>query len=167
MKNPWAIQALKSNALILDTETTGLGIKDQVIEIAVVDMAGNVLIDQRLRPSCPIREGAALVHGITAADLATAPTWPEMQETIGLLLTGRPILVYNGAFDKRLLIQTAEAWDCDSGWVRRLYVDCVMLAYSRFVMGGRWSKLTGGNHTALGDCVATLALIQRMAGQDG
>lgn len=164
MKNPWAMQALQSDALILDTETTGLGGSDQVIEIAVIDMVGRVLIDQRLRPSCSVSPGAALVHGIMAADLAEAPTWPEIHEGFGDVLFGRPVLVYNAAFDRLLLMQTAAAWGCGREWVKRLRTDCVMLAYSRFRLGGRWSKLTGGDHSALGDCRATLGLIKKMAG---
>jgi hypothetical protein len=35
----------------------------------------------------------------------------------------------------------------------------------RYANGGKWAKLTGGDHTALGDCRATLALLKRMAGQ--
>lgn len=167
MKNPWAMQALQSDALLLDTETTGLGGSDQVIEIAVIDMAGRALIDQRLRPSCPVSPGAALVHGITAADLVEAPTWPEMHEGFRDVLSGRAVLVYNAAFDRRLLMQTARVWGCGADWVKALRTDCVMLAYSRFRLGGRWSKLTGGDHSALGDCRATLDLIKRMAGQDG
>lgn len=110
MKNPWARQALQSNALILDTETTGLSGNDQVIELSVIDMVGNVLIDQRLRPSCPINPGAGLVHGITAADLVDAPTWAEMEEGFRAVLVGRPVLIYNARFDVRLLMQTAQ---CD------------------------------------------------------
>ncbi len=47
---------------------------------------------------------------------------------------------------------------------------CAMVAYAQYVgemnhkgTGYKWHKLRGGDHTALGDCRATLGLIRRMA----
>src|SRR5690606_37121994 len=42
---------LAANALILDTETTGLDADAEVVELAVIDCAGAVLLDTLVRPS--------------------------------------------------------------------------------------------------------------------
>ena len=69
---------LDANALILDTETTGLDDDAEVVELAVIDCAGTVLLDTLVRPSGPVPAEAAAIHGITDAMLADAPTWSEI-----------------------------------------------------------------------------------------
>jgi DNA polymerase III epsilon subunit-like protein len=39
-----AKEIVNRNAIILDTETTGLGEKDEIIEISIIDMTGKVLL---------------------------------------------------------------------------------------------------------------------------
>jgi len=44
------VLAQKQNYLILDTETTGLGEKDVIIQMALIDLDGNVLLDSLVKP---------------------------------------------------------------------------------------------------------------------
>jgi len=53
------------NALILDTETTGLDEHAEIVEIAVIDCTGAVLLDTLVRPAGPIPAEAVEIHGIT------------------------------------------------------------------------------------------------------
>src|SRR5207249_12089207 len=47
----WARQVVEeSETLILDTETTGLDDDDEVIQLAIIDMQGNVLLDTLAKP---------------------------------------------------------------------------------------------------------------------
>jgi DNA polymerase-3 subunit epsilon len=46
---------------------------------------------------------------------------------------------------------------CDIGWVGE----------PGWRGGFRWQKLPGGDHSAIGDARATLAVIRRMAGEEG
>lgn len=77
--NRQACAWLEVNALILDTETTGLGDDAEVaevVELAVIDCAGAVLLDTLVRPSGRVPAEAAAIYGITdamLADLARAP----------------------------------------------------------------------------------------------
>lgn len=108
--------------LILDTETTGIGASDEVIEVAVLDAHGRVLLDTLVRPTRPIDPGAVRVHGLTDALLSDAPEWPLVyRELRALLRTARGIVTYNASFDRRLLEQTSArhgltlpdtAWHC-------------------------------------------------------
>lgn len=167
MTNLWARTILQSSALILDTETTGLGGLDEVIQVGVIDMSGAVLFDRLLCPLAPISAGAQAVHGLTRERLADAPKWPEIDNDLWRVVAGRPILIYNAAFDRRMLEQTARAWRRSAAWLLAMRTECVMKAWTVYNGRRKFMALTGGDHTAIGDCRATLAVIRKMAGEGG
>ncbi|BCC80200.1 MULTISPECIES: 3'-5' exonuclease [Bacillus] len=55
----------KSNFLVLDTQTTGLGETDEIVEIAVTDLDGKTLLNTLVKPTVPISDDATMIHGIT------------------------------------------------------------------------------------------------------
>jgi hypothetical protein len=62
----WARRVVEEGeALILDTETTGLEAHDEVIQLAIVDMRGNVILQSLVRPTVPVGTEARTIHGIT------------------------------------------------------------------------------------------------------
>lgn len=61
----WAINLLERNSLFFDTQTTGLGTRDQVIEIAAIDKDGFVVLNTRIKPTVPIHPEAQCVHDIS------------------------------------------------------------------------------------------------------
>jgi DNA polymerase III epsilon subunit-like protein len=90
----------------LDTETTGLDDHHSVVdavEIAIVDDNGNVLINSLLRPSCPISSGAFMVHKITEAMVAEAPTLQDLEQRIIEAVRGKLVVMYNKTFPLRQL----------------------------------------------------------------
>lgn len=102
-----ALIALRSHRwCVLDTETTGLGPYDEVIEIGVVDDAGNTLADLRARPVKPITARSLAVHGLDAATLASERSWPSVWPALEARIRDLPVLAWNAAFDLRLLRQT-------------------------------------------------------------
>lgn len=102
-----AVKALRSEPWIaLDTETTGLGPYDVVIEIAMIDAQGNVLADTTIAPSRPVTAKSTRVHGMSAEELVDAPPWPTVWPDLQRHLKARPIVAWNAAFDLRLLRQT-------------------------------------------------------------
>lgn len=113
---------LALDPLFLDTETTGLDEADQVAELAILDQAGAVLFHSLVRPSCLMSAGAAAVHGIEAAELAAAPTWPEIAGAVNAVLQGRTVIAHNADFDSRMLWQTCRAYALEApalaGWRR-------------------------------------------------
>ncbi len=98
---------LARRPLYLDTETTGLGRDDEIVEIAILEHDGTPLIDTRLRPRKPIPPEATRVHGIGPLDVQHAPAWPAMQQAVCAALHGRALVIYNANFDLRMLVQTA------------------------------------------------------------
>ena len=62
--------------MFLDTESTGLGSEDEIIDIAVVDIHGKVLVNTLVdteRDAIP--KAAFDVHHIDKSMLADAPMW--------------------------------------------------------------------------------------------
>ena len=176
---------LEANALILDTETTGLDDDAEVVELAVIDCAGTVLLDTLVRPSGPVPAEAAAIHGITDAMLAEAPTWSELHARFCGLVEGRQVVIYNCEFDVRVIRQTARRYGLQAPQGFDLVLDqgpihCAMLAYAEF--RGEWSEEKGryrwqklsaaaaqqgvtvtNAHRALGDCLMTLGVVRAMA----
>ena len=176
---------LEVNALILDTETTGLDDDAEVVELAVIDCAGVVLLDTLVRPSGPVPAEAAAIHGITDAMLADAPTWSELHARFCDLVEGRQVVIYSREFDTRVITQTARRYGLPAPQGFDLVLDpgrihCAMQAYAEFrgewsAEKGqyRWQKLSAAAaqqgvtvtnaHRALGDCLMTLGVVRAMA----
>lgn len=167
----WARRVLNSSGkyVILDTETTGLGKTDEIIQLAVIDLNGNTLFDENLRPTKRKRMSAKAVeiHGLTMASLKDCPTFAELTRPLKKAIGRRRIITYNAEFDKRLYKQT---WELAGGFLPRAEWECAMLQYAKYVgqwnhyhQDYKWQKLKGGDHSALGDCLATLNLVSAMA----
>jgi DNA polymerase-3 subunit epsilon len=162
---------ISSDFVVFDSETTGLSSSVDFVEIAVVDPAGETLFDSLLKPSCRIEPRARAVHGHSAKSLSNAPHFLEVYPDLLDVLYKRRVIVFNASYDRRV-------WDTS---VRHLGArgalagelpkwECAMRQFARFVgepakrgRGYRPQKLPGGDHTALGDALATLHLIKGMA----
>jgi DNA polymerase-3 subunit epsilon len=97
---------LDQDPLFLDTETTGLDYQAEVIEIAVLDRHGHILLESLARPVCSVPPATTAIHGLTDTDLVDAPGWPSLAESLPRLLAGRLVIAHNASFDERLLEQT-------------------------------------------------------------
>lgn len=150
-----------------------MGEKDPVgfVEIAVADPEGNPLINTTVKPRLPIEPGATKIHGYTIDGLAEAPAFREVYPQLLDALKDKRVIVYNARYDRRVFDTEVgmlgargllsgrylPAWECAMGW------------YSQFVgepgkRGGyKYQKLPGGDHSALGDCRATLKVLETMA----
>jgi DNA polymerase-3 subunit epsilon len=165
--------------LVLDTETTGLDNGAEIVQIAIIDAAGETLLDTLVKPVGNIPPAASNVHGITAGQVAAAPIWPELAPAIRRLLRGRDVIIYNAEYDVRMLNQSTTRWNGVFDWNTLCTYHCAMLAFSErrgvwsdYHSNYRWWKLTDAAahmgipvhlaHTALGDALMTLLLVQAM-----
>jgi DNA polymerase-3 subunit epsilon len=150
--------------IILDTETCDL--HGEVIELAIIDIDGNALYNQRFSPLTPIQPGAFRVHGLSAQMLRHEPTFAAEYDAIrDIVGAANVVLTYNAPFDVRCLEATCQ-------WHRRPFLTfhsgCIMRQYAQFYGEWRrgqykWQPLRGGDHSALGDARAALALLREMA----
>lgn len=144
---------------ILDTETTGFAGDDEVVQIGILGVGGEILFDRLIKPVKGwIHPQASRVNGITMDLLREAPLLREVHREFAGALRGRRVIAYNASFDQRMVAQSERANGLEPlshQW------ECAMQQYARF--NGGQSALEGGDHTAIGDCRATLELIRRMA----
>jgi DNA polymerase-3 subunit epsilon len=173
---------LAAHPVYLDTETTGTGPSDEVIEIGIVDEHGALLFESSVKPMERISLEARRVHGISDAELASAPRWMVVWPKVEAVLAGRSVGVYNADFDLRILQQTHAKFKMRWHLPEGTSFFCVMKLYAQYK--GEWNARTGGYrwhsledagrqcnislpnaHRAVADTLLTRALLHHMAGQ--
>lgn len=176
-----ARQKLAQAPLYLDTETTGLGYSDEIVEISILDPDGAVLLDQLVRPTKPIPTDALAIHGITDEMVKPALTWKEIWPKAEDIMQGRAVAIYNADFDIRMMQQSHRIYKMpwDAGVADFL---CIMLLYAQFY--GEWNQARGSyrwqslenagrqariplqnTHRAKDDAALARAVLQFIAGE--
>lgn len=160
----------KDKYIILDTETTGIESNDQIIELSIIDLDGNILFDSLFKPSIEVSRNAESVHGLSNKILSNAPIWSEKWEEIKFILKDKIALIYNSPFDYNLIKQTCDAFNVE---FVDFNVECLMRLYSDYIDSKRWVSLQRAyesevgditqSHRALGDCKMCLELINSIA----
>ncbi|NIM92710.1 MAG: 3'-5' exonuclease [Anaerolineales bacterium] len=135
-----AIEIAKSKIagqpLYLDTETTGLGPGDEIVEISILDSEGEVLLDSLVRPVKKIPPDAVAIHGITDETVRDALTWADIWPEVARVIEGMEIAIYNAEFDLRMMRQSHGLyrlqWDLPTATTT-----CIMHLYAQFY--GAWN----------------------------
>jgi DNA polymerase-3 subunit epsilon len=155
---------------ILDLETTGTDIlNDRIVEIAVVTLhpdGTRTAKVRRINPERPIPAEATAVHGISDADIATAPRFNQIAASLLQSLEGCDIGGFNvAAFDIPMLYEHfARAglnWTpdlarvVDAGVVYKVMEPRDLVSAVRFYLG----REHVGAHGALADVEATADVI--------
>lgn len=150
------------DTLFLDTETTGLHGHIGIVEIAIVDQDGNVLIDTLVNPEMPIPAQATAIHHITDADVVGAPALAEIMPRVNQIIRGKRVVIFNRSYDQRL-------FPCRLNQARSVH--CAMLRFGQLsIASGRgngtlasaaaWAGhvWTGSPHRALADSLAAASV---------
>ena len=173
----WAMAAIDDPRVIyLDTETTGFGPRAEIVDIAVVNAAGEVVLESLVQPNRRIPADATAIHGITNADVKNAPAWCELYEDLLRVLAGRRVIVYNVIFDRQMVNQACDRYSLAApaaDW------ECAMRKYAGFYgnwdAGKRWYRFQKleravlafgaepGGHRAAADAIACRAVVLGMA----
>lgn len=173
----WARKMLSSDPVFVDLETTGL--KDaEIVQIGVVNAAGDVLMDALVRPTGNIPPEVTKIHGITDAMVADAESFTNLYARFSVLLAGKIVVAYNVSYEKSIIrgeckrrklpVPRVAGWQCAmksyaqywGEWVsqRRSY------KWQKLGMACKQQAITLDNaHNAIADCKATLALVEVMA----
>lgn len=172
-----ARRILASDPLFLDVETTGLSYHDdEIVEIAVLDADGNVLLDELVKPSGTIPAEATAVHGITPEHVQDAPEFSAIAKRLQAIIDGRKIVCHNANFDRpfvqmslmkagQTLTPKSNSWSCSM----------LLLTQEN---DGRWPSLDlamsiadasseglGEAHSARSDAEACRRIIHALAGR--
>jgi DNA polymerase-3 subunit epsilon len=175
-----AKEKLALHPVYLDTETTGSGPIDEIIEIGIVDDEGKVLFESFVKPMGSVSAEARRVHGITDDMLASAPRWLHVWPKVEAAVAGKAVGIYNADFDLRLLQQTHAKYKMRWSFPGQAF--CVMKLYARFhgewnsrTMDFKWQSLTAAGqqcriplpnaHRTIADTLLTRAILRYMAGE--
>ncbi len=175
---------LAKQPVFLDTETSGISEVAEVIEIAVLDHQGEPLLNTLLKPLSPIPYEVQEIHGITNSSVQDAPQLPEVWTALNHILSTRCVVIYNAAFDLRLLAQSAKKYGLFPQQPPEVH--CAMLLYANYhgawndeYEGYLWQRLGDAAkqcrvkldnvqlHRAAGDCEATRRVMAYMAKERG
>lgn len=92
----------RTEFIFLDTETTGLNHDgtDEILEIAIVDEGGDVLLNTLVQPLSKTEwPQAQAVHGIRPQDVINAPTLESLLPKLAEIFTNKAVVCYNAPFD--------------------------------------------------------------------
>jgi DNA polymerase-3 subunit epsilon len=174
----WARDLLQTPFIVLDTETTGLTSRDDVIAVAVVNHEGKTLLDTLIKATQPVPYAATRINGITDADLTDAPSFAAIYAKLSELVSGQTMAVYNLDFDARMLEANRRRYGLAP--LNTHASHCAMKWYARYhgewdarKRDFKWHNLSSAchslgipvrrAHSAAGDCLLTLEVIRRMA----
>lgn len=146
----------KEKFIILDTETTGLGKNDEIIEISIIDLEGKVLLDTFVKPRVPISKAAFNIHGISEEKVKLADTWDIIWPKVKNIVSNKRIIAYNSQFDIRMINQSCKSNGIDIPKLRHI---CMMDFVTEWK--GYRPKLESftnksQEHRALSDCLIIL-----------
>jgi DNA polymerase III epsilon subunit-like protein len=166
----------------IDTETTGTGPDAGIVEIAVIDHDGSVLVDSLVKPVGTIPANATAIHSITNEMVREAPRWEKVWQDVEKAVSNRAVGIYNADFDLRMMRQSHQI-----NWMQWYPPEgteffCIMKLYAQFY--GAWNSRRGSfrwqsleaagrqcdlplpnSHRAKDDTLLTLAVLEYMAHQ--
>ena len=160
---------------VFDCETTGTDSeRDEIVSLALLrlDPTGNEVgrFTSLVRPSQPIPLEVTAVHGISDADVATAPPLAELAPELRVLLDGVVFVAHNASFDLAMLQHGLAA----AGIVYEPpVVACTLEAFRLLEPLASAHNLETlchrhdielDAHDALGDALATAALLRLVLG---
>lgn len=153
--------------VIIDTETTGLYYDSVIVEIAIIDLSGKVLLNTLVNPCRHIPDEATEIHGINDDMVCSAPTWDRIWPRVKDILSECEFIAYNAEFDDRMIQQTCSQNHIDytrKGWhcLMYTYMDYTCSDYRISLQDAVYDRKIRGvqEHRALGDCLLCLELIK-------
>ncbi|MCA3565568.1 MAG: CBS domain-containing protein [Methylocystis sp.] len=158
-------------ALVLDTETTGLDVKQaRILEIGIAGHGLPTEWARLLNPGVPIPAKSTAIHGIDDAMVASARSFGEVWPEARSILDGHVLIGHSFGFDLAILKRECER--ARLPWQEPLWLDTRFLAIlidanlPDFTIGALCSWLNvpvTANHRALADAQATSAVFRAMA----
>lgn len=177
---------LKLNPVFLDTETTGVDNKAEMVEIGIVDASG-ILFSSLVKPSPSVfrtltPENEALrVNGIKLEDVAKAPEFAFINGDVAGILHGRRVCTYNAEFDRRIMDQSTLGAGLGMLFSPTIPWLCAMKLFAQFTQdwnpkfqNWRWVKLglacdhfgikpEGNLHRAATDAWCAMKIVEKIA----
>ena len=153
--------------VVVDTETTGIGKADRIVEIAAITISPQTgeIVDEFETLVNPERDiGPTSIHGITSSMVEAAPTFEEIATALARRLTGAILVGHNLSFDARMLSQEYGRLNCSFDWGQG---KCTLRA-TRLKLASacaRYGVPLSDTHRAYNDALAS-AMLLKFIGDD-
>lgn len=164
---------------IVDCETTGTDwAVDRVVEVAVITTLGGNETGRKswlMNPGIPIPAESTAIHGITDADVATAPRFSEIAFELAAFIGEHQCAGYNARFDRAMLLAeylrtgsvppwwtfAGEHWIDVYAWAKahNPFVKKTDGGHKLGAVAARFGVTIGTAHRALGDCETTSGVL--------
>lgn len=164
---------------LLDVESTGMSADDEVVEIAVISNTGSIIFNEMFSPKTKICKEAGTINHITDSMLTEKKPISKYAHKLLNILSNRPLLIYNRAFDTRMILQSLDKYKDEIEDYRNLRVRlednfrnnsfCMMQSYAEYQESPCVCSLESAlkdqgieiqqQHRAVYDCQDTLKLI--------
>ena len=122
---------IEDDIVVLDTETTGLNVREnELIEIAAARMRNREIVerfDTFVHPGRPIPPEITELTSITNADVANAPTSVEAVRMLADFAQGAPIVAHNAAFDRSFIEAVEGGREVTDIWIDSLALSRIAL----------------------------------------
>ena len=171
------LSTLAAEIIVLDTETTGLNIADELLQVSILDGNGGVLYDSYIKPTKVTSwPEAEKVNHITPETVKIAPRiQDELPKIDAILRNAKKIIGYNTSFDLSFLT-AAGATIPENIEIVDVMEDFAQIygEYSETYGGNKWQNLStcasyygydwpdNAQHNSVEDCRATLYCYQKM-----
>lgn len=122
---------IEEDVIILDTETTGLSVREnELIEIsaAVLTQRGiKERFDTFVHPTGPIPDEIIKLTGIRNADVIHAPSAREAVAALAQFVAGRPVVAHNATFDRSFIEAVKGGVNVSDIWIDSLALSRIAL----------------------------------------
>lgn len=122
---------IEDDVVVLDTETTGLSVRDnELIEIAAARMRNREVVerfDTFVHPGRPIPPEITELTSITNADVVNAPSAPEAVAMLAEFAQGSPIVAHNATFDRSFIEAVKGGREVSDIWIDSLALSRIAL----------------------------------------
>jgi len=153
--------------IVIDVETTGLNPEsNRIVEIALLRVNNGTITEayeNRFNPEGPV--GKTEIHGITDADVASAPRFSDKADEIKAFIGERALVAHNAKFDLAFLRAEFARSEVELPWLKSI---CTLEASQYYLPNLYRRKLADccgeigiqidNAHSALGDAMATAKL---------
>lgn len=122
---------IEDDVVVLDTETTGLSLRDcKLIEISAARMRGRDIVDRFdtfIDPGVPIPAEISELTHITDADVAGAPDAVSAVAALAEFVQGSPVIAHNATFDRSFIEAVKGGVKVSDIWIDSLALSRIAL----------------------------------------
>ena len=126
------------NEVILDTETTGLSVKDdhRILEIACIETQNLIptkkIFYKLINPDRDVSAEAFKIHGYSNEALKNEEKFADIAEEFKEFISGKKLIIHNAPFDISFINHELKKLNIDGIDIKKNVIDSLEIARSKF-----------------------------------